>query len=66
MITQGEEGWVIGELKDGKELRRAIRYFFSEDLRNRAPDFRREKREVYSEKVNFDKVMRILEEAIKH
>ena len=66
MITQGEEGWVIGELKDGKELRRAIRYFFSEDLRNRAPDFGREKREVYSEKVNFDKVMRILEEAIKH
>ena len=66
ILSQGEEGWVIGHPKDGKELRRAIGHFFSEEVRNRASKLETEKREVYSGKINFDRVMRIVEEAMQH
>ena len=65
ILSQGEEGWVIQELKDVNRLGSAIQHFFNEDVRHRASHQGRNKAETYSEKGNFDQMMRVFREAIK-
>ena len=65
ILCHGEEGWVIGDLKDGEELKRGIVYFLDEERRRRASCRAREKAEIYSEKANFDRVIAIFNEALQ-
>ena len=65
VLCHGEEGWVVGDLKDGEELKRGIVYFFDEKGRRQASSQAREKAEVYSEKANFDRVIAIFNEALQ-
>jgi UDP-glucose:(heptosyl)LPS alpha-1,3-glucosyltransferase len=65
ILCHGEEGWVIGDLKDGEELKKGIAYFLDEKRRRQATNQAREKAEIYSEKANFDRVIAIFNEAIQ-
>ena len=65
VISQGVEGRVIGDPKDGEELKREIKYFFDKDIRYLASLQGRKRAETYSEEVNFDRMMGIFREAIK-
>ena len=65
ILCHGEEGWVIGDLKDGEELKKGIAYFLDEKRRRQATYQAREKAEIYSEKANFDRVIAIFNEAIQ-
>lgn len=65
ILCHGEEGWVIGNLKDGEELRKGIAYFFDEKRRCQATCRAREKAETYSEKANFNRMIGIFNEAIQ-
>ena len=65
VLSHGEEGWVIGNLKDREELKRGIAYFFDEKRRREASRRAREKAEIYSEKANFDRVITIFNEALQ-
>ncbi|HUL21117.1 MAG TPA: glycosyltransferase family 4 protein [Thermodesulfobacteriota bacterium] len=64
VLSHGEEGWVIDDLKDEDELRRGIAYFLDEKRRREASYRARRKAELYSEKANFDRVMTIFNEAL--
>jgi UDP-glucose:(heptosyl)LPS alpha-1,3-glucosyltransferase len=66
MIRWGEEGRVIGNLRDEEELRMVIKYFIEKGIGAHALHQGREKLERYSEKVNFDRMMGIFREAIKN
>ena len=65
VLCHGEEGWVVGDLKDGEDLKRGIVYFLDEERRRRASCRAREKAEIYSEKANFDRVIAIFNEALQ-
>ncbi len=65
VLCHGEEGWVVGDLKNGEELKRGIVYFFDEKRRRQASSQAREKAEIYSEKANFDRVIAIFNEALQ-
>jgi UDP-glucose:(heptosyl)LPS alpha-1,3-glucosyltransferase len=65
VLCHGEEGWVIGNLKDREELKRGIAYFFDEKRRREASRRAREKAEIYSENANFDRVITIFNEALQ-
>jgi len=65
VLCHGEEGWVVGNPKDGEELKRGIAYFFDEKRRHEASNRAREKAEIYSEKANFDRVITIFNEALQ-
>jgi UDP-glucose:(heptosyl)LPS alpha-1,3-glucosyltransferase len=65
ILCHGEEGWVIGNLKDGEEFKRGIVHFFDEERRRKASNRAREKAEIYSEKANFDRVITIFNEALQ-
>jgi hypothetical protein len=56
---------VVGDLKDGEDLKRGIVYFLDEERRRRASCRAREKAEIYSEKANFDRVIAIFNEALQ-
>lgn len=64
VLSQGEEGWVIEKMKDGDELEGAIKYFSNDEIRKRASFRGRSKGEIYSEKLNFDRMIEIFKEAI--
>jgi UDP-glucose:(heptosyl)LPS alpha-1,3-glucosyltransferase len=66
MIRWGEEGRVIGNLRDEEELRMVIKYFIEKGIGAHALHQGREKLERYSEKVNFDRMMGIFRETIKN
>jgi UDP-glucose:(heptosyl)LPS alpha-1,3-glucosyltransferase len=65
ILCHGEEGWVIGDLKDGEELRKGITYFFDEERRRQASCRAREKAETYTDKANFDRMIGIFNKAIQ-
>lgn len=65
ILCHGEEGWVMGDLKDGEELKKAIAFFLDERRRRRATYQAREKAVIYSEKANFDRMIAIVNEAIQ-
>jgi UDP-glucose:(heptosyl)LPS alpha-1,3-glucosyltransferase len=65
VLCHGEEGWVIGDLKDGEDLKRGIVYFFDEKRRRQASYWAREKAGIYSEKANFDRMIAIFNEALQ-
>jgi len=65
ILCHGEEGWVIGDLKDGGELKKGLTYFLDEKRRRQATSQAREKAEIYSEKANFDRLIAIFNEAIQ-
>ncbi len=65
ILCHGEEGWVMGDLKDGEELKKAIAFFLDEKRRRRATYQAREKAVIYSEKANFDRMIAIVNEAIQ-
>jgi len=64
MIRQREEGWVIDNIKDVRELALAIKYFFNDDIRRQMAHQGRCKAETYSEEINFDQVKRVLQKTI--
>jgi len=63
-ISQGIEGLVIEEIRAGDELKTAIKYFFDDEIRIQTSNRGRTKAEVYSEKLNFDRMIGIFKEAI--
>ncbi len=63
ILSHGKEGWVIGDLKNGDELKKGVTYFLDERRRCQASSQAREKAETYSQKVNFDQLMDILNQA---
>jgi UDP-glucose:(heptosyl)LPS alpha-1,3-glucosyltransferase len=65
VISQGEEGWVVENMENEKELEVGIKYFLKEEIRRRASNRVREKREIYSERINFDRMIEIFKEAKK-
>jgi len=65
MIRQREEGWVIDDIRDVRELALAIRYFFNDDIRRRMAHQGRCKAETYSEEINFSHVKGILQRAVR-
>jgi UDP-glucose:(heptosyl)LPS alpha-1,3-glucosyltransferase len=65
ILCHGEEGWVMGDLKDGEELKKAIAFFLDEKRRRRATYQAREKAVIYPEKANFDRMIAIVNEAIQ-
>jgi len=66
VIVHGEEGWLLDNPRNVEELKRGIRYFFEEDLRNRVACQGRRKAEGYSERANFDRMMQLFEETLKN
>jgi UDP-glucose:(heptosyl)LPS alpha-1,3-glucosyltransferase len=64
VISQGVEGWVIQEMKTGDEIKMAIRYFLDDEIRKQASYRGRSKAEVYSETLNFDRMLRIFREVL--
>ena len=62
VVIHGENGWVLEKANDVREIKKAILYFSGRDIRNRLSDLKEWRREVYSEKVNFDQVMKVLRE----
>jgi len=65
VISQREEGWVVGAMKDGNELKEAIKYFLNDEIRRGASNRGRGTREIYSERINFDRMIEIFREATK-
>jgi UDP-glucose:(heptosyl)LPS alpha-1,3-glucosyltransferase len=65
VISQREEGWVVGAMKDGNELKEAIKYFLNDEIRRGASNLGRDKREIYSERINFDRMIEIFKEAAR-
>jgi len=65
VLRHGEEGWVVGDLDGGEELKRGIAYFLDEKRRGKASTRAREKAEIYSEKANFDRVISIFNETLQ-
>jgi UDP-glucose:(heptosyl)LPS alpha-1,3-glucosyltransferase len=61
ILRQGEDGWVIQKPKDGNQLSLAIKKYFDHPLH---PVM--DRAEVYSEKINFDKVITIFKDFLKH
>ena len=64
VIVHGEDGWVLEKANEAGELKKAIRYFSEKDLRERIFDPKKRKGDLYSEKANFDQVMKVLGEVI--
>jgi UDP-glucose:(heptosyl)LPS alpha-1,3-glucosyltransferase len=65
VISQREEGWVVGAMKDGNELKEAIKYFLNDEIRREASNRGRGAREIYSGRINFDRMIDIFREAAK-
>jgi hypothetical protein len=55
---------LLEDPKDVDELKRGIRYFFEEGLRQRAGNQGRRKAEAYSERANFDRMIQVFGETI--
>jgi UDP-glucose:(heptosyl)LPS alpha-1,3-glucosyltransferase len=64
VISQGEEGWVIEKVRTGNELKWAIQHFLNDEIRKKASLRSRERAEVYSEKLNFDRMIGIFKESM--
>jgi UDP-glucose:(heptosyl)LPS alpha-1,3-glucosyltransferase len=65
VLNQGEEGLVIQEPIDVDQLSMAIKHYFAVDIRHHSIYCRRDRREVYSEIVNFEKLIVIFKDLIK-
>jgi UDP-glucose:(heptosyl)LPS alpha-1,3-glucosyltransferase len=65
VISQGEESWVVENIENASELEGAIKYFLNEEIRRRASNRVRDKREIYSERMNFDRMIEIFKEVRK-
>lgn len=65
VLCHGEEGWVIGDPRDKEELKRGIRHFFDEKTRRQAACRARERAEIFSKKVNVDRVIAICNDALQ-
>jgi UDP-glucose:(heptosyl)LPS alpha-1,3-glucosyltransferase len=63
ILSHGEDGWVMGEQWSEAELRTAIRLFLKEENRFYASSHGREKAELYSEKIVYDRMTEIFKEA---
>ncbi len=62
VISQGEEGWVIEGMKKNNEIKVAIRYFLDGEIRRQASYRGRIKAEVYSETLNFERMLRMFKQ----
>ncbi len=62
VISQGEDGWVIEDLSDQKQLREAIRFFLQGERRILASRMARDKAEAFSDTANFRRMMEIFKE----
>jgi UDP-glucose:(heptosyl)LPS alpha-1,3-glucosyltransferase len=65
ILSHGEDGWVINEMEKGDQLKRAIKYFLDDKVREQASYRGRDKAESYCKKLNFDCMIEIFEEAVK-
>ena len=65
VITQGEDGWVIREMRKGDELKRAIKYFLDDKVREQASFRGRDKAESHGRKLNFDRMIGTFKEVAK-
>jgi UDP-glucose:(heptosyl)LPS alpha-1,3-glucosyltransferase len=65
IISQGEDGLIIEDLRDEKGLREAIRFFFGKERRILASRLARTKAEAFSDRANFCRMMEIFERVRK-
>jgi UDP-glucose:(heptosyl)LPS alpha-1,3-glucosyltransferase len=65
VLSHGEDGWVIDDMKKDDQLKRAIKYFVDDKVRGQASNWARDKTESHSKKLNFDQMMEAFREAIK-
>ena len=64
VIRRGDEGWVIDGMKTHDEIKVAIRYFFDDEIRRQASCRGRMKAEVYSETLNFERMLGVFRRVI--
>jgi UDP-glucose:(heptosyl)LPS alpha-1,3-glucosyltransferase len=64
IVDHGKDGWLLEDPRNVDELRRGIRYFFEDRLRQQVAEQGRRKAEACSEKTNFDRMMQVFTEAL--
>jgi UDP-glucose:(heptosyl)LPS alpha-1,3-glucosyltransferase len=65
VLSHGEDGWVIRDMKNGDQLKRAIKYFLDDKVREQASNHGRGKAERHGNQLNFDQMMEAFRRAIK-
>ena len=65
VLSHGEDGWVIDDMEKGDQLKRAIKYFLDDKVREQASNRGRGKAEIHGKKLNFDRMIGIFKEAAK-
>jgi UDP-glucose:(heptosyl)LPS alpha-1,3-glucosyltransferase len=65
ILSHGEDGWVIHDMEKGVQLKKAIKYFLDDKVRELASHRGREKAERYCKELNFDRMIEIFKEAAK-
>ena len=62
VISHGEDGWVINEMRKGDQLKTAISYFLNKEIRYLASSEERRMAETHTAKVNVELMMGIFRE----
>lgn len=62
VLSQGQDGWVIDDMKNGDQLKRAIKHFLVDDVRAQASNNGRDKAESFDKKFNFDQIIGVCRE----
>ncbi len=65
ILSHGEDGWVIDDMEKGDQLKRAIKHFLDDKVREKASNRGRGKAESHAKKLNFDRMIGIFKEAAK-
>jgi UDP-glucose:(heptosyl)LPS alpha-1,3-glucosyltransferase len=65
VLSHGQDGWVVKDMKKGRELERAIKYFVDDEVRERASKRAVDKVKRYCRNSNFDQMIRIFKEGVK-
>jgi len=62
VISHGEDGWVINEMRNGDQLKTAISYFLNKEIQYLASCGERRMAETHTAKVNVELMMGIFRE----
>jgi UDP-glucose:(heptosyl)LPS alpha-1,3-glucosyltransferase len=65
VLSHGEDGWVINDMEKGDQLKRAIKYFLNDKVREQASFRGRDKAESHGKKLNFDRMIGTFKEVAK-
>ena len=65
ILSHGEDGWVINDTKKHDQLKRAIKYFLDDKVREQASNRGRGKAENHSRQLNFNQMVEVFREAVQ-